>query len=291
MRINPVLNKELRLRMRGWKATITLTVYLAVLALVAIFIIINAFGSPYESVMDRENTMMAYTVLSMFQFFLIAFIAPALTSGSISGERERQTLDLLLCTEMAPHSIILGKLFASLSQVILLIVASLPVLSIVYLFGGISTFELLQTFFFYIVFAVTLGSIGLFFSTHIKKTTTSNVVTYAVILFLMFGTIFVTVLYYSFINISPSKIDIPLLIYFNPFASFGALLADQFGMYKNMIMSFGNASPKLPLWQVNIIINIVMSAILIVLSAYRLNPVRGKVSITKKREQRTENKE
>lgn len=282
MRINPVLNKELKLRMRKWKTAITLLVYLSILTLVTVFIIGNVFQSPYESYLDRENSMMIYIVLAMLQFFLISFISPALTSGSISGERERQTLDLLLCTEMRPISIILGKLFASLSEVILLVVASLPILSIVFVFGGISTVELIQIFIFYIVLAVTLGSIGLFFSTHIKKTTASNVITYAVVLFLMFGTIFVVIFYYGFIRkINSNNMSIPFLIYFNPFAGFGSLLMDQFGENVFSIKGLiGGINKGLVLWQINIIVNLIMSSILILLSAYRLNP--GRKDIRKK---------
>ena len=35
----------------------------------------------------------------MLQFGMLVLVAPAMTAGSISGERERQTLDLLLVTD------------------------------------------------------------------------------------------------------------------------------------------------------------------------------------------------
>ncbi len=63
-------------------------------------------------------------------------------AGSIAGERERQTLDMLLATKMKPWSIVLGKLESSLSSVLMLAVSSLPVLSIVFIFGGVGILEL-----------------------------------------------------------------------------------------------------------------------------------------------------
>ncbi|MFR6329249.1 MAG: hypothetical protein ACLUOI_10765 [Eisenbergiella sp.] len=47
--------------------------------------------------------------MSSIEFLMLMFIMPALTASSISGERERQTLELMLTTNEA-EEIILGKL-------------------------------------------------------------------------------------------------------------------------------------------------------------------------------------
>ena len=70
-------------------------------------------------------------------------VIPSNTSGSISGEKERKTLDILLSSKMSPYAIVIGKLMASLNMVMMLAVSSLPVLSIVFLFGGISIVDLI----------------------------------------------------------------------------------------------------------------------------------------------------
>ena len=41
-----------------------------------------------------------YTFVSSIEFIMLLFIMPALTASSISGERERQTLELMLTTTM-----------------------------------------------------------------------------------------------------------------------------------------------------------------------------------------------
>lgn len=51
----------------------------------------------------------------MLQFGMLVLVAPAMTAGSISGERERQTLDLLLVTNTGPVKLVLGKLLESFS--------------------------------------------------------------------------------------------------------------------------------------------------------------------------------
>ena len=113
MKINPVLLKELKVRMRGWKAAGIIALYLLALTAVAVFIIYTVFTDPYTSSIDPQVSIGAYTGLAVIQFILIMFIVPALTAGAISGEREKQTLDLVLCTRLRPISIITGKLFAS----------------------------------------------------------------------------------------------------------------------------------------------------------------------------------
>lgn len=282
MKINPVLLKELKVRMRGWKAAGIIALYLLVLTAVAVFIIYTVFTDPYTSSIDPQVSIGAYTGLAVIQFILIMFIVPALTAGAISGEREKQTLDLVLCTRLRPISIITGKLFASTSQTLLLIIASFPLFSMVFLFGGISVKEIMQLFGFYIVTAVTIGSIGIFFSTHLKRTTASTVFTYGTLAFLAFGTIFIGVFYIRiFYNWDYEKF-LPIL-YTNPLAGFASLLGEQFGYYGGLNSILGisagsgqnsNAANAISPWLGNIIFDAVLSVVLLILSAARINPVR-----------------
>lgn len=277
MNMNPVLLKELKVRMRGWRAAAMIALYLLVLASVAVFIMYTTYMNPYSATVGPQVSTGAYSVLAIFQFILILFIAPALTAGAISGEREKQTLDLVLCTRLKPYSLIVGKLFASLSQIILLIAASLPVFSTVFLFGGISMLEILQLFGFYIVTALTMGCIGIFFSTYLKRTTAATVLTYGVVAFLTLGTLFITVIYLGMVyNMSYDRF-FPLL-YMSPVAGFSSLLADQFGSNINAILGFRTtsaAAQNMPQpWQINILVDLGLSALLVALSAYRINPVR-----------------
>lgn len=283
MGINPVLLKELKVRMRGWRAAGIIALYLLVLTAVAVFIIYTVFTDPYTSSIDPQVSIGAYTGLAIIQFILIMFIVPALTAGAISGEREKQTLDLVLCTKLRPISIITGKLFASTSQTLLLIIASFPIFSMVFLFGGISIKEIIQLFGFYMVTAVTIGSIGIFFSTHLKRTTASTVFTYGTLAFLAFGTIFIGIFYIRIFYQWDYQKFLPLL-YSNPMVGFSSLLAEQFGYYSggmNIFTGFYISNPgqnsntlqAISPWLGNIVFDAVLSAVLLALSAARINPV------------------
>ena len=281
--VNPVLRKELMVKMRGWKAAAMITVYLGILAVVAIFVLEISIKQSMTNTLNPDNFKAVYTALAIIQFFLIVFIAPALTSGTISGERERQTLDILLSTKLPTRSIILGKLFASISQIILLVVSTLPIFSIIFLFGGISILNLLQLFMFYIIVAITMGSIGIFFSTYLKKTTVSNVVTYGAVLLMIFGTAFMSIFYVSlYVKSQNYSNTTTAIMYFNPLAGFSSLIADQFGVGSGggMIvpgLSVGGKGTSGHLWEINAIIDLMISTVLIALASYKINPIRKRL--------------
>lgn len=281
-RINPVLLKELKVKMRSWRAVILIGSYNLVLLLLAIFImrltVNNDIGVPTQSTIFGT-----YAFLVAAQFGLITLIAPALTAGAISGEREKQTLDILLSTTLNHGSIITGKLFSSLSQIILLLVSSAPVFSIIFLYGGIGLVQLLQVYLFFIVIAITLGSVGIFFSTFIKKSTAANVLTYAVVVFLYLGTILISVFYIQLV-IMPDYSNKPYnetfwLFNLNPAVALVSLVVDQFQEGAGRILpglTLTVQQGKLHLWHINVIFNICLSAFLLFISSIKLNPVKRK---------------
>ncbi len=187
---NPMLAKELNSQTRGWRSPITMTAYLGILGAVGLAdYLITTGPMRMNGYLDTTVGMRIYVILAAFQIILIGFMTPALTAGVISGERERQTLDLLLCTKLSAGRIVVGKLLASVSFEMLLIGASLPMFALVFLFGGIAPLDLLKSFGLYLLTAVTFGALGVFFSALFRRTQIATVVTYGVVFFLIFGTI------------------------------------------------------------------------------------------------------
>ncbi|WP_373899382.1 ABC transporter permease [Haloimpatiens sp. FM7315] len=285
MKVNPILRREAKVKMRNWRAPFLIGIYVAILGVITAFMFYNTVMDPLQYRFNSDALIDTYVFIAVMQFLLIAFIVPALTSSSISGERERQTLDLLLCTKLKPRSIILGKLLTSISLIILLIIAALPVFSFIFLIGGISFKEIFQLFIYYIVLSITFGSIGIFFSTYIKKTTVSTVLTYGVILFLMLGTLMISIFYLSIKAKVNSDIQNNTLsiMYFNPVTAFISLVMDQFGKGSGLSIpgiydfSYGSSGPlfkSMSIWQINIIVNLIISLTLLSLSVRKLNPMK-----------------
>lgn len=181
---NPVLMKELKLRFRFFKSITGIMSYLVVMCIfvVGFLMITTQFtGSGY---FRPEQSYYLFIMLSVIQMALVMFITPGLTAGAISSEREKQTLNMLLMTTQSSWQIILGKLMSSIAFLGLLLVAGLPLYSIVFLFGGVSPLQLITIFFFYFITMLAIGSIGIFFSTYTKRTITSVIATYGSMVFL-----------------------------------------------------------------------------------------------------------
>lgn len=188
--INPMLDKEFRLRMRTPRYTFALLFYILVLGALAmgyIFIANDMFSSGQPRFNPEASRIMFY-FLSIGQLVLIAFMTPGLTAGVISGEREKQTLNILLTTQQSSSTIILSKLVSSLSFMTLIVISTLPIYSIVFLYGGISPKQLALVFLFYLFIMLLLGSLGILFSTLFKRTVVAIIVTYGVGGFIFLGT-------------------------------------------------------------------------------------------------------
>ncbi|WP_432359671.1 ABC transporter permease [Sporosarcina sp. UB5] len=181
---NPVLFKELKLRFRSFKGFNGILFFLLAMCIFVfgyIFLNVNLTGTSY---FRPSQSFVLFSFLSYIQLGLVLFTAPGLTAGSISSEREKQTLPILLTTSQTSFQIISGKMLSSVAFLLLLIIAGLPVYSLVFLFGGISPGDFIKIFLFLFVTLLAIGSIGVMFSTLIRRTIVSMIATYGTMLFL-----------------------------------------------------------------------------------------------------------
>jgi len=168
---NPLASKELLARMRGPRTFVVATLLLLPLAAVAggLYAVIAA-----SSAADTSSTTpvgkLFFAAVTAVELGLICLLAPALTADLISGERERQTLDLLLVTPLSRRQIVIGKLVPALGSLLLLIVLALPIQALAVLIGGIGLEELLVGLLLLGLTATTYGCVGLFWSARLRTT-------------------------------------------------------------------------------------------------------------------------
>ena len=187
---NPVVLKELRSRMRGGRAHLIISIYLALLSLLVGLVYLVIYISADQSVggsMGQTAGKTVFAVVVVMEMMMVCFIAPALTSGAIAAERERQTYDLLRVTLLPSSAIVVGKLTSAMSFLVLLLLVGFPIQSLAFLFGGISIEEVLIAFVMLIVTALTFCSIGLFISSLLRSTLVSTVVSYVSAILVVFG--------------------------------------------------------------------------------------------------------
>ena len=194
--LNPVLARELKQRMRGRYVWLVLTLYLAVLAVILRWVYVaasteDAFDGGIDLLASATAGRAIFQWLLFFMLLLVCFIVPGLTAGAISGERERQTMIALQLTLLRPRSIVAGRLLASLAFVVLLIVASLPLVTVPFLVGGVSLPEVLKGLTMVLATAVTLACLTLACSALLRRTQAATVVAYGITLGLVLGTLLV----------------------------------------------------------------------------------------------------
>ncbi|WP_336823426.1 ABC transporter permease subunit [Sporosarcina sp. USHLN248] len=229
---NPVLFKELKLRFRSFKAFNGILFFLLAMCIFVfgyIFLTVNIRGTSY---FRPSESFVLFAFLSFIQLELVLFTAPGLTAGTISSEREKQTLPILLTTSQTSFQIIAGKLMSSVAFLLLLIIAGMPIYSLVFLFGGISPSDFVKVFVFLFVTLLAVGSIGVMFSTLVRKTIVSMIVTYGTMLFLtaVTGFLFIIVMQMKMMNqVSGSIIEPSYIGYFlasiNPVVLFASFLS------------------------------------------------------------------
>jgi len=189
---NPVVLKELRGRMRGGRAFILLTIYLILASAVVALVFLGFYASSTNNVYSSANVRQAlgktvfFSVAGM-ELLMICFIAPALTAGAISSERERQTYDLLRTTLLSARSLVFGKLISSLSFLWLLLFAAVPLLSLAYLFGGIAIEEVFIALLILFVSSIFFSAVGIFYSSFMRRTLAPTVLAYATAIIIVFG--------------------------------------------------------------------------------------------------------
>jgi ABC-type Na+ efflux pump permease subunit len=104
------------------------------------------------------------------QLAIVLLAAPAATAGSICLDKARGSLIHLLVTDLSDVEIVLGKLAARLVPVVGLIVASLPVLAIGILLGGIEPEALVGAYLVTLAVAVLGCALALTLSVWCAKT-------------------------------------------------------------------------------------------------------------------------
>ncbi len=284
---NPVLAKELRSRIRGARALIILSIYLVLTSMITLLVYLAMTASISDGFNDfdagpRIGKAIFLTVMTA-ALVQVAIITPSLTAGAISGEKERQSYDLLITTMLSPLQIAIGKLIAALAFAMLLIVGALPLAALSFLFGGVSGTELAIGIVGLIMTAIFYATVGMFWSTIMRTTLGATVMAQGSIILKLLGIPFIFVI---ITLIGSQAIDDPgpLFIYaigtllcLHPFIALGlteaALLEGESAFFLEIPAQGMDILVPSP-WIAYLFIAIAFTAMLIFLSVRMLKPVQ-----------------
>ncbi len=178
MTVNPILAFSARRRMRSARTAWLLTLYGLAVLIFGLLVSFGSFLKPTLSIYTMSQGQEGYAYMLAFQFFLLLLVTPAMTAGAISGERERQTLDLLLVTHTGSLGIVVGKLLESLGLMLLLVFFTLPAMCLVLITGSMTLSQVLVGLLFLGVTAFAMLSVGMLCSALLRRTVAATVAAY-----------------------------------------------------------------------------------------------------------------
>jgi ABC-type transport system involved in multi-copper enzyme maturation permease subunit len=177
---NPVLQRELVVNLRTPRAFWLLLLYQVVLGGVVLI------AYPREERIDvSQQSGSAQRLVDFFflgQFVLASLMTPSFAAGSITNEKERKTYEMLLASPIRPGAIVMGKLVAALTHLVVLIIASLPIIMLCLPLGGVSIFELISAYLAILSSLFLFGAISVASSSYFQRTSSALVVSYLAIL-------------------------------------------------------------------------------------------------------------
>ncbi len=175
---NPLFRKELRIGLRERRFVWMQVIYLALACGVTLYSLRNLDTQSDFWSLRMEATQLVI-VLILLQSAVLLLITPALSSGAISSERERNSLDLLLVGGASPAQIVAGKLMHGLMLAFLLLLGGLPLGVLSLVLGG-GTFQGLWLVSFVLVWCtLLLVQYGLMLSARERRSAYATTQTYA----------------------------------------------------------------------------------------------------------------
>jgi ABC-type transport system involved in multi-copper enzyme maturation permease subunit len=88
-------------------------------------------------------SLLVFQIFALLQLTVATFFSTLFTAANVAQEKDRRTLILLLMTDMRNRELALGKLFASLLVVAVLLAVSIPVFAMLRLMGGVTWGQIL----------------------------------------------------------------------------------------------------------------------------------------------------
>ena len=268
------------------------SIIIAIMAIV-IMILLN-FSYRMQGEMNIRSVIRIFPKICCILLVMISILVPAMTAATISGERERQTLDIMLTTTLTTKQIVTGKLFSGVFMIMPFVIVTIPIISLSLIYGGIKWINLLILVIVLFCHSVLFGSISICCSAIAKKTIVALVLAYVFEILVMVAPIVIVELissimdmlkYYSEVNWKNDK-WLSWLLLANPLYAFEQFLnccigdsgveevvGGSGGVIKNLIR-YG--------WvPMNIVMEGLLSWLLLEFAAKKLNPLSKRKKVKK----------
>ena len=162
---NPILRRVVESAGKRKRDVLIRCGYLGLLVLLVCLSLLsasNGIGS-LESLAKASRDI--FKSLSVLQLGLVALLAPVLTAGAITQEKDSQTYDILLATPLTNAQIVVGTLASRLFFIIALLVSGIPVFAVTQIFGGVAIDSIVRSFGIAAATAIVTGALAMAIAT------------------------------------------------------------------------------------------------------------------------------
>jgi len=185
MLIGPVLTREMAVaarRVRNYAARAGYVAGLFAVVATAWFVLAGTQLIRNLGDMARFGAIV-FQLLAILQLVLAVFFSGLMSATAVGQEKDRRTLELLLLTRLSNHELVLGKLLASVLNILVLLAAGAPLFLLMVLWGGVSLGQVTGCFMVTLGSILLCGSLGTMFAFWREKTLQSLAITVLGIVF------------------------------------------------------------------------------------------------------------
>jgi len=123
-----------------------------------------------------------FVIFAIVQYIVMILLTPIYVAGAVADEKQRRTLEFLLATDLSGAEIVLGKMAARVLNLLVFIIAGLPVIAFLQLFGGIDPELLLISTALCLITVVSISALGTFCSVMLKRPRDAIIICYMLVL-------------------------------------------------------------------------------------------------------------
>ncbi len=182
----PLLRREL-LEASQKRRTYALRTLIAVIHVVGFLLY-------YFSVYSRRGSIRQFSgegrdavyIQVLIDIFAIVLLLPAMACSAISGEREKQTLGLLLISRIRPFALVIEKLLSRLLPMTTLLLITVPMLGVAFLLGGVELGDVLLILCLLLTAAIQVGATGILCSSILHSAVDAFWATYVLLAAMFF---------------------------------------------------------------------------------------------------------
>jgi ABC-type transport system involved in multi-copper enzyme maturation permease subunit len=175
-----VTSLELRQRLRSTRWYVALAVWtLAMLGIGGLGLAPTLYAAQWDTI--GQIAAMVFSLQMILVLFAMLLVVPALSAGSINGDRTAGTLATLQASLLSPAEIVLGKLLAGFLTGLAFLVLALPSLVPIAVLGGIGILYMLRLLLVIVVLTLCVTAVGLALSALTQRQLGSVVLAYVIV--------------------------------------------------------------------------------------------------------------